>query len=433
MKGMNIMKKKILLPIIIAGAMMLSVGCGKSQNSKQGLTPSGYDPEPNYYGAADYSDREGYGYTNDIEYAAAGDEAYYEDDYDYYEEAATEAELKTGDRTLDTSADEGSDGAIKKDDVKLNTEMLVYRGNINIETKEFDSEKKKLQDYIDSKGGIIEEESSVSGSYYNVSKKTYTATVRIPSAQFKDVMSGIEGFGNVVSSSSTVENMSKQYEYNNRQLDILKAKQEAYITALASITDPVDMANVEASLAEIQQQILYLSQQQSDIETDVAYSYIYITINEVVNFTEPEPEYEKGFLGTMKEAFDEMGDRAFNFFVEGLLYFIIANLPILIFLGIIIAVIVVVIRVIIKKRAAKGGRTRLSRKEKREIKNIKKFAMMQKEYDQTLNSPTDETSANETSANEASTKEDSTIEDSTIEDSTKEKPASDTPADDTTK
>ena len=75
---MNIMKKKILLPILIAGAMMLSIGCGKSHNSKQGLTPSGYDLEPNYYGAADYSDREGYGYTNDVEYAAAGDEAYYE-------------------------------------------------------------------------------------------------------------------------------------------------------------------------------------------------------------------------------------------------------------------------------------------------------------------------------------------------------------------
>ena len=415
------MKKKIILPVLLTGIMLISAGCGSSSNKE--LAYSGGDVYENY---ADYSDTNGYGYTTKLTYdaAAAGDDVYYEDEGDYYEETT---QVASRDADLSGDQDESSKGAIGKDsNVKLNTDMLVYRGNINIETKEFDAEKQKIKDYVAEKGGIIEEENSVSGSYYNTSRKSYSATIRIPSEQFNDMMGGIEGFGNVVSSSSSVENMSKQYEYNNRQLDILKAKQDAYITALASITDPVDMANVEASLAEIQQQILYISQQQADIETDVAYSYIYVNITEVVNYTTPEPEYEKGFLGTMKEAFDEMGDKAFNFFVSGLLYFFISNLPILIFWGIVIAIIVFIIRLIIKKRAAKGGRTRLSRKEKREIKNVKKFAMMQNEYNAALKE------ANEAASEEPAT-EAPANEDSTKEDSTKEKPASDTPADDTTK
>ncbi len=413
------MKKKIILPVLLTGIMLLSAGCGKKADSFNKLETADREYYQNYNAVSGNS---GYGYTSGVD-VAAGDEAYYDeyaDEGDYYEETTEYAARDVEDvEPVDDQGDSEKGAIGKGNSVKLNTDMLVYRGNINIETKDFDAEKQKIKDYVAEKGGIIEEENSVSGSYYNTSRKSYNATIRIPSEQFNDIMSGIEGFGNVVSSSSSVENMSKQYEYNNRQIDILKAKQEAYITALASITDPVDMANVEASLAEIQQQILYLSQQQSDIETDVAYSYVYVNITEVVNFTTPEPEYEKGFFGTMKEAIDEMGENAFNFFVQGLLYFVISNLPILIFWGIIIAAAIFIIRLIIKKRAARGRKTRLSRKEKREIKNVKKFAMMQNEYNQALKEAeeassekagkdedaSNEDAADETAANEASKEE----------------------------
>ena len=278
------MKSKIIIPVILCSLMLTSCGSGMSKSSSESYINGAYDS-----------------YSEDFSY---------ETSYDIAEAAESPAQAENEDSNEVTAS------TIKK-------EMLVYSCNMTVDVLDFDAAVDSFKESLDSYGGFVENESYNDGGsdsryYYEDEEKwqSYSATVRIPSADYDAFCEQAASLGDLRSKNASVENVSSEYYDLNTTLAIYEAKEQRYIDLLADITDDEYAVSVEKELTELQVQIAQIKTRMNDIRTDVAYSYVYININEVKEYT-PEP-IKKDTFG--QRLYNTLSDAASGFlnFLEGL-------------------------------------------------------------------------------------------------------------------
>lgn len=271
-------------------------------------------------------------------------------DYDYYDSSIE----STGDTALADGNEENS--ALPAESIKK--EMLVYTCNMTVDVLEFDDAVAKFRENLDSYGGFVENENYTDGGsdgrwYYADMEKwrTYSATVRVPSADYEEFCNSAASLGDLRSKDSSVENVSSEYYDLSTTLEIYEAKEERYITLLAGITDDAYAVSIEKELTDLQVEIAKIKTRMNDIKTDVAYSYVNITINEVKEYT-AEPVQTDTFGQRLANTLSETG-RGFVDFLEGFLFLVISVFPYLIFIGIIVFVVLLIVKKTKKRKAAK--------------------------------------------------------------------------------
>ena len=326
------MKKKFLLPVLICAVIMTA--CSSNDTGMAGLAaPS--KGVTNGFAAESYSGSSSASYDN------AGDYGLYED-YDDYTEA-------------DAASEGGTAGLAAED---LQREMLVYSCSMNIDTLEFDASINSFKNTLNMYGGFIEQENYSDGGsnsgWYNEKGqkwKSYTATVRVPSRNYDDFCNSAAEMGDLRSKNARVENVSREYSDLKTTLEIYEAKEERYITLLAGITDDEYAVAIERELTDLQIDIAKIRTRMNEIQTDVAYSYVYITFNEVKEYVS-EPVKTDTFFDRLLATLQDAGS-GFLEFLEGLLFLIIYAAPYLLLIGIIVFVIVSIIKAAAKRKAEK--------------------------------------------------------------------------------
>jgi len=304
------MKKRILGILLVSAAILTSCGM-KSADS------SGYSNSTEYKG--------GYSSYDSADYAA-------EEHYD--------SDVSNESDTVFAAEDDNSGSAAKISDTTIDREMLVYSCTMDIDVLEFEKSLDELKASMNQFGGFIENENFSDGGttsrrYNKDSEKwhTYKATVRVPSRVYEDFCSSAAKLGDLRSKNASVENLSNEYRDLSTTLAIYEQKEERYISLLADIKGESQAVVIEDKLTEIQIQIARLRSRMDKIDKDVAYSYVYITLNEVKEY-EPEPvkkdTFGQRFINTVKDA-----TGSFLYFLEDLLYFLIYALPylVLFFIG----------------------------------------------------------------------------------------------------
>ena len=320
--------KKISITAFLLSAALLT-GCGSSSNYASDTASISQNSK---------------GYSS---YDSAS-EAYYDSDYSYSDE------VENADASSNGSGDE--DGLTAD---RIKKEMLVYSCDMSVDVLDFDTAVSKFKESLDSYGGFVENENYNDGGsgsrwYSEDDEKwqTYSATVRVPSADYDAFCAAAAELGDLRSKNASVQNVSSEYYDLSTTLEIYEAKEERYIALLADITDDEYAVSVEKELTELQIEIAKIKTRMNDISTDVAYSFVNISINEVKQYT-PEPVQKDTFGQRLKNT---ISSTASNFikFLEVLLFVIIALLPYIILIGIIVFVIILIRKSIKKKRAAKN-------------------------------------------------------------------------------
>ena len=97
-----------------------------------------------------------------------------------------------------------------------NPEKIIYSADATVETTEFDQSIAELNAMLSECGGFVESSSVNGNNYYdssrgNVSRRTASYTLRIPSARFSGVMAGLSRLGNVPYTYMYTENVTAQY------------------------------------------------------------------------------------------------------------------------------------------------------------------------------------------------------------------------------
>ena len=299
---------------VLAAAMVLSA-CGGSSSGNGAISHN-----------ASYAAKE------DGYYSGAAMEAPADADYEAsYEEAGT---------TANSAGSSGID--VEETEAATTEEKLVYTCDLSIETLTFEESNDSIHDVIEKYHGIIQSESvsdSYSDWYYSDSSKsrgTLTAnlTVRIPSKSYQAFLTDLEGVGGKITNrSQNVENITKVYNDQSVLIASLE-KQEERLNAMMDAAETIeDMITVEARLTDVQTQLNQARTRLASMDTDVAYSTVYIYLREgfeYKNTTTPRT-FPQRLAATFKDSIATFLD-----VMEGLLNLAIYLLPFAILAGIIL-------------------------------------------------------------------------------------------------
>lgn len=309
------MRKKIRFLWAMLIAMMFLTSCGSSGS----LSEVDYDTKSNFAAGSSVNNYE----SEDIMY---DDDAMFS--YDGVSESTSE-EGNTEDTTIDTGI--------------IDTEKLVYSGNISLNTLTFSDTVDQFIIKVKDVGGFIENSNiDTRTSYYSDSEKLisdYYATVRVPSSSFNTLYSVTASLGNVTSQSSNVENITQEYSTVQTSLEIYQAKYKRYLELLESAETVEDMIEIERELTNIEVTLADYKTRLSRMDTDVAYSYLNVSIHEVENQSEMESEskFSTRLSETLSDSWDEMLEA-----IEGMLFFIIMNWWRIILLAVFVFIVVLV-------------------------------------------------------------------------------------------
>ena len=343
------MKKRIL--VLLLCFIFLLGGCSAQNPSmnpsnEAGDYPSGamVGEEEKAYGSADYSEE--YPDTPPEENEPA---------------SSTEADSKREPETGDT------------DDQKL-----VYTCDMTIETLEYEETIKSIKDSISKYSGITEKETQTDNDsywYYERRKKTGTMSsylvIRIPAANYNAFLEELNGNGKIISKDLSVENITKHYTEVKTTIKSLQIQEKRLLDMMEKSKTVEDMITVEKRLTEVQDQLAQYKNTLASMDTDVKYSTVNLTINEVVQYEEKQDTFSERLHYTLKRSGDLFLD-----FLESALFAVILLGPILLVILLAVFVVIMVIHRIRKYKKQKKIRKntldipRESAKPEEELKNI---------------------------------------------------------------
>ncbi|MDE6566182.1 MAG: DUF4349 domain-containing protein, partial [Lachnospiraceae bacterium] len=267
-----------------------------------------------------------------------------EEDYDFIDDSEASGVNAAEDETVAAEAEEGNtakgdtvetakekvEGSQAANTQTVSKEMLVYRGRIEIDTLQFDRSVEDFKQLLDQAGGFVEKENYSDkgeryGEYYAVEEEekhnSYTATIRVPSAQYNTVMDGAGSLGDVRSKTSNVQNVTQQYSTYQSQIKIYEAEYQRYLKLLEKASEDQYALEIEQKLFDLQVKIAEIKSGITNLETDVAFSYIDVTLTEVQKYQE-HPEKKDTFLDRLIHTCKN-SMKVFLFLLESILFCII--------------------------------------------------------------------------------------------------------------
>jgi len=305
------MKKRIQISCAVLAAIML-VGCGSSSAKYDVASESA---------SADY-------------YAA--EEAAYMDysDSDSYEVTSNG----------DAQAEEVTEGA-------TTNRKLIRTLNLSVETYDFDELTAAIPGKVAALGGYIES-SSVDGNNNSYSRDA-SYTVRIPAAAADQFVSVLDGKSNITHQSESVEDVTLSYVDIQSRKESLQIEYDRLQEMLGEADTVEDMIYIEDRLSNVRYEIQSIESQLRSYDNKVDYTTIYLNINEVKEYTEPEP-VDDSMGARIKRGLEDASDNIVDFLVNLVVVLVVA-IPYLIMVAIVIGIPALIIIAIAKKCQKKSA------------------------------------------------------------------------------
>ena len=325
------MKEKIKIRKVfvfcLIGVLMFT-GCG-TQSSSMKEEVKGAEAEP-------------YGSGNHL----AMDSAYQNFSEASAEEIGTMAETDAGTNGTTLSEAEAASQGERK---------LIRDVSLDIETKEFDTFIRDMeQDVADMEGYI--EYSSVSGSSYNDSGSERNAwfTVRIPSDRLEAFVSKVGQNGNVTNLSRNVRDVTLEYVDIEGRIATLQAELDRLNTLLGEAASMEDILAIEGKISDVRYELESYQSQMNTYNNLIDYSTVNINIWEVlfVSANSGQSVWARIQSGFMNSIYN-LGRGIGGFFI-GLL------------IGIPYIILAVVVIVIVRKLVQRIRKKRKDKKDKEE-------------------------------------------------------------------
>lgn len=255
-------------------------------------------------------------------------------------------------------------------------QKLIYTADLQIETLDYAKSLKDLKEAIQNAGGYIEAENENShvNSYYGYVVDGYgegkdemgetgedrlmdnSLIIRIPTSAYTTFLEGMTGIGSVVSKSQAVDNVTAYYHDTEVQIKALKIQEERLLDMMKKADTIEDMIMVEKRLTEVQAQLDSYESTLKDLDDQVDYARVNISLKEVKKYRErPEAGFGQKAKNRLQEGLES--------FVEGLadlVLWVLYHIPVIILL----IIVIVVVRIFMKKRGWKPG---LGKKDQEEI------------------------------------------------------------------
>ena len=212
---------------------------------------------------------------------------------DDYSEEYIEEEYDTGESTL------------------TQDKMLKKTYNYDVETTEFDDFYSSLKEKIDSLGGYIEDEDTVSREVNNsVFTETYrvrrlNCTVRIPVDSVSDLLKLVDNSADVISKREYIEDVTSDYLDTEMYINSLKEEYKVLEGLLQMTTSVTEIIEVQDRLSYINREIESYEMHLESLKTDIAYSKLDLTVEEVIYYEDEVERWTSDLAESWANIFEE--------------------------------------------------------------------------------------------------------------------------------
>ncbi len=274
-------------------------------------------------------------------YTACGSgnsKSYDKTDGDYAPQAEMEMQNETNDDSRSIAS--SSKSALPEG------EKFIVRTTLHVETEHFDESVKAIEKMTATLKGYVESVDASYGTTYDRTKiRSVYYTLRIPKGKTSSAVNTIKSeVGVVIREEMNTENVTKRIRDLNRDIDLLKAKEDRLIE-LSKKTEDIDaMIRIESELASTISNREYSQAQLQNIEHDVQYDYLSVQLQEVREVTVLEND---SFVGDLKTAFRESIDGMIGFF-QDLVLFVVRG-----WFGILLLIVIILILVKVFRKMGK--------------------------------------------------------------------------------
>ncbi len=210
---------------------------------------------------------------------------------------------------------------------------IIKTYNIELETKSYETARDAIIAAASSLGGYISDSSEKDSVAYDGRKDRYaTFTVRVPSEKVDEYVAEIAKNASVLSQRLSTQDITSSYYDLEAQLESLLEQQARIEKLMDEATSFSSLLQLEDKLTSIRAQINSINKQIQIYDKSVAMSYVYITLDEVVEYTEivdKEPTFGDKIADAFVGTFENLVD-----FCEALVIGIVWLLPGIIILGV---------------------------------------------------------------------------------------------------
>ena len=360
------MKRKLILSILCC-ALLLS-GCSKGSSSSYSSAPV-INESADDYGLADDS--------------LAGNHLASDGD-DSEDIASTDNGSSISSSDYEASKDDISEDTSGQDaehTTEKTEQKLVYTCDMTIETLEFDQSLTSIKKEVKKYEGIIETEnqSDSNSNWYSSSSKSYGTlssylVIRIPAEKYEAFLEDLSGNGKILSKNMNVSNISKHYTEVQTTIQSLETQEKRLLTLMEKASSVDDMIKVESRLTEVENELAQYKNTLASLDTDVTYSTINLTINEVVQYQAQSDTFTDRFLSTINDS-----KNLFLSFLESSLFAMILFGPIILVLAVILLLLVKIIRKFVRVRKNKKKTVSDPKSDQKEMKQRLPFSKKNKE------------------------------------------------------
>ncbi len=221
---------------------------------------------------------------------------------------------------------EGGDGAGSIGNGQPTDNRKIIRTvTMSCETKAYDDAVTVIMTALNTHGGYVEASNTTGTGYEDVkhSERRATYTLRVPAEKldaFLETLRTDEGI-RILSQNATSSEITATYYDTVSRLETLEAEKTSLTAMLEGFTDYSDISNmlkVQERLYDVIEEIEALQTKLNLYDGQVAMSTVYLTLNEVITYTEvvqPDPTFGERIAEAFKDSWANFGKGCQNFAV----------------------------------------------------------------------------------------------------------------------
>lgn len=242
-------------------------------------------------------------------------------------------EAASADAAYDSAAGAANSSIVPEelpDSTDETSQKIIYNADINMESTDFDAARDTLLAAVDDFGAWMEY-SSLSGDAKDHDRYAYY-TVRVPVENYRTFLAAVGEAGSVLDLSETAENITSSYIDVQARLSALEAQRDRLNELADQAETTADLLEIESQLSDVQYQLENYTRQLKNMDQQVSYSTVDIRLNEVATLTPTGTTFGERVV----DAFAD-GWRGFVVFLQGFVLAVIYLWPVLLVVGIIVA------------------------------------------------------------------------------------------------
>ncbi len=169
---------------------------------------------------------------------------------------------------------------------------MIYQVSYRIQTLDFDASLSAI-DALAAEFGGYTESSEIFGKSIQSSRsqlRSASLVLRIPADQLNSFFGRVSSIGTITGESLSSQDVTLQYVDIDARLKTLHQQEERILALLAEASDLQAVLEIEQTLSDIRYQIESYTSRLKQLDSQIAYSTVSISLSEVAVLTEPKAE-----------------------------------------------------------------------------------------------------------------------------------------------